>query len=98
MVSPLLIFLALIIVLPFLDSWWQHLPHLLLTAVLLISIATLAPNRTPSLHWSTIPVPGELEDLVAWTPGAAGDAEDTDLGEGIEDDVGEKKFVEVLDI
>ena len=97
MVSPLLIFLALIIALPFLDSWWQHLPQLLLTAVLLISIATWAPNRVPSLHWSTIPVPGELEDLVAWTPGAAGDAE-VRLGEGIEDVYDEKKFVEVLDI
>ena len=97
MASPLLIFLGLMIVLPLLNSRWQHLPQVILMAVLLLSIAMLAPNRVPSLHWSTIPVPGELQDRVAaWTPGAA----DVPTDVGREDEVAlvEKKFVETLDI
>jgi hypothetical protein len=97
MASPLLIFLGLMIVLPLLNSRWQHLPQLILMAVLLLSIAMLAPNRVPSLHWSTIPVPGELQDRVAWRPGAA-EVAVTDVGREDEDALVEKKFVETLDI
>ena len=97
MASPLLIFLGLMIVLPLLNSKWQHLPQLILMSVLLLSIAVLAPNRVPSLHWSTIPVPGELQDRVAWNPGAA-DVAVTDVGREDEDALVEKKFVETLDI
>ena len=98
MASPLWIFLGLMIALPFLDTRWQHLPQLILMAVLLFSIATLAPNRVPSLHWSTIPVPGELQDRVAaWTPGAA-DVAVTDVDGEDEVTLVEKKFVETLDI
>jgi len=96
MASPLWIFLGLMIALPFLDTRWQHLPQLILMAVLLFSIATLAPNRVPSLHWSTIPVPGELQDRAAWQPGAA-DVAVTDVGRE-EVPLVEKKFVETLDI
>jgi beta-lactamase superfamily II metal-dependent hydrolase len=97
MASPLLIFLGLMLVLPLLNSRWQHLPQLILMAVLLLSIAMLAPNRVPSLHWSTIPVPGELQDMAAtWTPGAA-DVAVTDVGRE-EVPLVEKKFVETLDI
>jgi len=96
MASPLLIFLGLMIVLPLLNSRWQHLPQVILMAVLLLSIAMLAPNRVPSLHWSTIPVPGELQDRVAWNPGAA-DVAVTDVGRE-EVPLVEKKFVETLDI
>ena len=98
MASPLWIFLGLMIALPFMDTRWQHLPQLILMSVLLLSIATLAPNRVPSLHWSTIPVPGELQDRAAtWTPGAA-DVAVTDVGREDEDALVEKKFVETLDI
>jgi hypothetical protein len=95
MASPLLIFLGLMLVLPLLNSRWQHLPQLILMSVLLLSIAVLAPNRVPSLHWSTIPVPGELQDRVAWRPGAA---DETDVGREDEVALVEKKFVETLDI
>ena len=97
MASPLLIFLGLMIVLPLLNSRWQHLPQLILMAVLLLSIAMLAPNRVPSLHYQAIPVPGELQDRVAWNPGAA-DVAVTDVGREDEDALVEKKFVETLDI
>ena len=97
MASPLLIFLGLMIVLPLLNSRWQHLPQVILMAVLLLSIAMLAPNRVPSLHWSTIPVPGELQDRAAWQPGAA-DVAVTDVGREDEVTLVEKKFVETLDI
>jgi len=97
MASPLLIFLGLMIVLPLLNSKWQHLPQLILMSVLLLSIAVLAPNRVPSLHWSTIPVPGELQDRVAWNPGAA-DVVVRDVGREDEVTLVEKKFVETLDI
>lgn len=98
MASPLLIFLGLMIVLPLLNSRWQHLPQVILMAVLLLSIAMLAPNRVPSLHYQAIPVPGELQDRVAaWTPGAA-DVAVTDVGREDEDALVEKKFVETLDI
>ena len=97
MASPLLIFLGLMIVLPLLNSRWQHLPQLILMAVLLLSIAMLAPNRVPSLHYQAIPVPGELQDRAAtWTPGAA-DVAVTDVGRE-EVPLVEKKFVETLDI
>jgi len=66
-------------------------------AVLLLSIAMLAPNRVPSLHYQAIPVPGELQDRVAWNPGAA-DVAVTDVGREDEDALVEKKFVETLDI
>jgi len=97
MASPLLIFLGLMIVLPLLNSRWQHLPQVILMAVLLLSIAMLAPNRVPSLHYQAIPVPGELQDRVAWNPGAA-DVAVTDVGREDEDALVEKKFVETLDI
>ena len=98
MASPLLIFLGLMIVLPLLNSRWQHLPQLILMSVLLLSIAMLAPNRVPSLHYQAIPVPGELQDRAAtWTPGAA-DVAVTDVGREDEVTLVEKKFVETLDI
>ena len=97
MASPLLIFLGLMIVLPLLNSRWQHLPQVILMSVLLLSIAMLAPNRVPSLHYQAIPVPGELQDRVAWNPGAA-DVAVTDVGREDEDALVEKKFVETLDI
>jgi|DEB0MinimDraft_6_1074348.scaffolds.fasta_scaffold106724_1 beta-lactamase superfamily II metal-dependent hydrolase len=98
MASPLLIFLGLMIVLPLLNSRWQHLPQVILMAVLLLSIAMLAPNRVPSLHYQAIPVPGELQDRVAtWSPGAA-DVAVTDVGREDEVTLVEKKFVETLDI
>lgn len=98
MASPLLIFLGLMIVLPLLNSRWQHLPQVILMAVLLLSIAMLAPNRVPSLHYQAIPVPGELQDRAAtWTPGAA-DVAVTDVGREDEVTLVEKKFVETLDI
>ena len=97
MASPLLIFLGLMIVLPLLNSRWQHLPQVILMAVLLLSIAMLAPNRVPSLHYQAIPVPGELQDRVAWNPGAA-DVAVTDVGREDEVTLVEKKFVETLDI
>ena len=97
MFSPLLIFLGLMIVLPLLNSRWQHLPQVILMAVLLLSIAMLAPNRVPSLHYQAIPVPGELQDRVAWNPGAA-DVAVTDVGREDEVTLVEKKFVETLDI
>jgi len=97
MASPLLIFLGLMIVLPLLNSRWQHLPQLILMSVLLLSIAMLAPNRVPSLHYQAIPVPGELQDRVAWNPGAA-DVAVTDVGREDEVTLVEKKFVETLDI
>lgn len=97
MASPLLIFLGLMIVLPLLNSRWQHLPQVILMSVLLLSIAMLAPNRVPSLHYQAIPVPGELQDRAAtWTPGAA-DVAVTDVGRE-EVPLVEKKFVETLDI
>ena len=98
MASPLWIFLGLMLVLPLLNTRWQHLPQLILMAVLLFSIATLAPNRVPSLHYEAIPVPGELQDRAAtWSPGAA-DVAVTDVGREDEDALVEKKFVETLDI
>lgn len=98
MASPLLIFLGLMIVLPLLNSRWQHLPQVILMAVLLLSIAMLAPNRVPSLHYQAIPVPGELQDRAAtWSPGAA-DVAVTDVGREDEVTLVEKKFVETLDI
>jgi len=97
MASPLLIFLGLMIVLPLLNSRWQHLPQLILMSVLLLSIAMLVPNRVPSLHYQAIPVPGELQDRAAWQPGAAQGAV-TDVGREDEDALVEKKFVETLDI
>jgi len=97
MASPLWIFLGLMIALPFMDTRWQHLPQLILMSVLLLSIAMLAPNRVPSLHYQAIPVPGELQDRVAWNPGAA-DVAVTDVGREDEVTLVEKKFVETLDI
>jgi len=97
MASPLWIFLGLMIALPFMDTRWQHLPQVILMSVLLLSIAMLAPNRVPSLHYQAIPVPGELQDRAAtWTPGAA-DVAVTDVGRE-EVPLVEKKFVETLDI